>query len=418
MASIGEYSKATIRKFMVNGIDLSQTIQRIYVGSSIMTPFVYLSAGITDTSKIQDALYEPGVPLEIVYTTGSGKVIIEPQNLVTLGNRAGFKVGGNRAGGTEIVFVSKSYFALQQEHTSFHQNVTADKVLEKLHKELDSSAPLTVTKTKGMIADQEPLHINRVRLGQGINLVRSRMTDEKYKSGAYTYFQDLEGNYFAMPIEEIFDKSQSGGPQFTQYMGGQSWLSDQQRMAYNIFAHRKGGTGNEQGSDFSADYQSTLKQSGQDKPKTGFDWGSMTYTPPSAADFNPADRKTPGSTEWKGDKSKIPNMVNHKFNYDANQKTAENFEHDKARQNVIAAIASQGSMTVNVPLEGGIEAKVGKGCNVDMPGEVGVGSYAKSSSAGSHAVIAVGHYLTMADQGVAAYAALQLASGGKQGSVA
>lgn len=418
MAAVGEYSKGAIRKFMVNGIDLGQNIRQIYVGSSVMTPFVYVSAIVSDASRIQDALYEPGVPLEVAYTSGTGKIIIEPPNLVTLGNRAGFKVGGNRAGGTEIVFVSKSYFNLQQEHTSFHQNVTADAALQKLHKELDSSASLTVTKTKGMIADQEPLHINRVRLGQGINLIRSRMTDEKYKSGAYTYYQDLEGNYFAMPIEEIFDKSKSGGPLYTQFMGGKSYINEQGAMAYNIIAHKKGGTGNEQGSDFSGDYQSTLKQAGQDKPKTGFDWSSMQYTPPSSADFNPADRKTPGDTSWQGDKPKVPNVVNHKFNYDANQKTAENFEHDKARQNVIAAIASQGSMTINVPLEGGIEAKVGKGCGIDMPAEVGTGSYAKSSSSGSQAIIAVGHYLNMSDRGVAAYAAIQLASGGKQGSVA
>lgn len=418
MTAIGEYSKATVRKFMVNGIDLGQSVRQIYVGSSLMTPFVFVSVSLVDASRIQDAVYEPGVPLELVYTSGSGKTIIEPPNLVTLGNRAGFKIGGNRAGGTEIAFVSKSYFNLQQEHTSFHQNVTADAALQKLHKELDSSASLTVTKTKGMIADQEPLHINRVRLGQGINLIRSRMTDEKYKSGAYTYYQDLEGNYFAMPIEEIFDKSKSGGPLYTQFMGGQSWVNDQRRMAYNIFSHKKGAVGNEQGSDFSGDYQSTLKQAGQDKPKTGFDWGSMTYTPPSATDFNPADRKTPGDTSWKGDKPKMPNIVNHKFNYDANQKTSENFEHDKARQNVIAAITSQGSMTINVALEGGIEAQVGKGCGIEMPSEVGTGNYSKSSSSGSHTVVAVGHYLNMGDDGVAAYAALQLASGGKQGSIA
>jgi hypothetical protein len=418
MSSVGEYTKGSIRKFMVNGIDLGQSVRQIYVGASVMTPFVYVSAVVTDASRIQDALYEPGVPLEIVYTSGSGKTIIEPQNLVTLGNRAGFKLGGNRAGGSEIVFVSKSYFALQQEHTSYHQNVTADKVLQKLHKELDASASLTVTKTKGMIADQEPLHINRVRLGQGINLVRSRMTDEKYKSGAYTYYQDLEGNYFAMPIEEIFDKAQSGGPLYTQFMGGKSYINEQGAMAYNIIAHKKGGTGSEQGSDFSGDYQSTLKQTGQDKPKTGFNWSTMQYTPPSSSDFTLGDRKTPGATEWKGDKPKIPSMVNHKFNYDSSQKTSENFEHDKARQNVIASIASQGSMTINVPLEGGIEAKVGKGCGIDMPGEVGTGSYAKSSSSGSHAIIAIGHYLNTGDTGVAAYAALQVASGGKQGSIA
>ena len=416
MSAIGEYSKGTIRKFMVNGVDLGQNIRQIYVGSSVMTPFVYVSATIVDASQIQDILYESGAPLELVYTSGSGKTIIEPQNLVTLGNRAGFKVGGNRAGGSEFVFVSKSYFNLQQEHTSFHQNVTADKALQKLHKELDSSASLTVTKTKGMIADQEPLHINRVRLGQGINLIRSRMTDEKYKSGAYTYFQDLDGNYFALPIEEIFDKAKSGGPEYTQHMSGKSWIDDQQRMAYNIFAHKKGGTGNEQGSDFAGDYQSSLNQSGQDKPKTGFNWATMQYVPPSSAEFDPNDRKTPGTTAWKGDKSKAPSIVNHKFNYDGNQKSSENFEHDKARQNIMAAITSQGSMTVNIPLEGGIEAKLGKGCNIDMPGEVGTGNYAKSSSAGAHAVLAIGHYLSLGDTGVAAYASLQLASGGKQGS--
>lgn len=413
MASTGSYSKGLVRKLMVNGVDLTQSTLQVYTGTSILAPWQVGKILVTDASRIQDALYQPGVPVQMVYSAADGSVVREFE-FVTLGNMAGMKIESNRSGGTTIACVSQSYFNMQNEHSSSHQNVTAADALKRLHKEVDPKASLTVGKTKGMIGDQEAFLLSSVKLGQGCNNIRSRMTDEKYKSAAFVYYRDQNGEYHAQPIEKLFEDAD--GPTFTQHMGGKSFLSEQKMMATNIFAFQKGGAGQNYGTDNAGNYQSTLKQRGGD-PGSGFDWGSMTYTPPTSKDYKPEDRKTPGDTTWAGQKQTVPSETNHKFMYDSNMKTQEDFEGDTANRNVMSAISMQGSTLFNVPLEGGIDCIVGKGCNLDIPSEVGTGGPAKSTAGGKHLILAMGEYLILNDNHVTAYSAIQTASGGTQGGI-
>lgn len=413
-SNIGTYSKAVIRKCMVNGVDITQSVKMVYTGSSIMTPWNVGKILVVDGARIQDGLYNSGVPMQLVYSAGDSSKVREI-DLVTMGNLGGMQSQSNRVGGTELMGISQSYFNMQNEHTSYHQNIPASEALKKLHKEVDPKGSLTVTKSKGMIADTEPFHLRGVKLGQGANNIRSRMTDEKYKSGAYVYFRDQDGQYYSIPYEELMDKASSGGPTFTK-MPITSTLSQQGMAARNIFAMRKGGTQADFGSDNAANWQSTGNQRGGVADK-GFDFSSMEYKKPDPKDYKPSDRKTAGKTEWQGEKSSTPQTVNHNFYYDKNQKSKQDFEGDVANRNVMSKMAMQGSMTVNVSMEGGLQCKVGTGCALDIPAEVGTGNPAKSSAGGNHLVVAMGEYIMMGDQGMQGIVSLQTASGGKQGGM-
>lgn len=419
MSNLGTYSKAVIRKAMVNGVDMTNNIRQLYVGSSILAPYMVSKLLMMDGSRIQDALYESGVPVSLVYSSGDGSTVREIE-LVSMANLGGMKLESNRMGGAEFVAISQSYFNMQGEHTSAHQNIPACEALKKLHKEVDSRASLNVAKCKGMIADQEPFHLRGVKLGQGVNNIRGRMTDEKYKSGAYTYFMDLNGEYHSKPLEQLADEAGQGGPTFSQYVGGKSFIADQRRMAFNIFSMQKGGPSSDYGSDNSSKWQSATKQRGGDKPPTeaGFNWSSLEYKKPTEKDHDPSSRKTQGDTKWAGEKPKAPQMVNHSFMYDQNQKKNPDFEGDIANQNVMSKISMQGSVLANMPMEGGLQCMVGKGCNLDIPSEVGEGGFSKSSAGGAQLIVAQGEYIFLGDNGMQGVVSIQTSSGGKQGSIA
>jgi hypothetical protein len=325
------------------------------------------------------------------------------------------KIESGRVGLTTISAISLSYFNMQNEHTSFHSNVPTSEAMKKLHKEMDSKSDLNVDKTKGLIGSVEPFHLRGIKLGRGLNIIRSRMTDEKYKSGAFVYYQDQLGEYYCSSVEKLFDGS--GGPTFHQRMPGMSFLQEQDSMAYNIIALKKGDADAGYGTDNALNHQSPTRQRGG-TPNTGFDWASMSYVRPTAADYDLTARAAAGKTTWRGDKGHdAASMVNHKFDFDKNQKSGEDYEGDRNNKNAIAAIIMQGSTLINVPLEGGLKSVVGKIVNLELPAETGDGPAKKSTSGGKHLVIAQGEYLNVGDSGMMGTAAIQTSSGGLQGSV-
>jgi len=407
------YTQAYFKKCSINNIDISLHIRKLYVSCSILTPYIVAEITIVDATSLQDSLYEPGSDVVIVYGAGDSPIVRE-YNLVTMGNMGGTKSENNRSGTTKIVAVSKCYFDMQNEHSSYHQNIPASEVFKKLHKELVPGSDVNVTKTRGLIGDIEPFHLRGIKLGRALNMVRNRMTDEKYKSGAYVYYIDQNESYHCVPIQQLFETA--AGPRFTQRVQGLSFLKEQQTLAYNIVSMRRGSTDSFYGSDNATDYQSALRQRGGNVNE-GWDWASGTYTMPSSKDYDPQSLSTPGKSVWRGGSSTAPGTVNHRFGYDSNQKMNVDYEADIANRNLIKSMIMQGSTLVNVPLEGGMNSYVGGGCYLDILSDIGEFDRNSSLYGGQHLVIAQGEYIFQDGNGLLGIAALQTASGGKQGSL-
>ena len=406
--SINLYNNAQIRKLQINGIDQTQNIRELYTGTSILTPYQMCNLSLVDASLIQDALYQSGIPIKIVYTAGDNSIVREYEFL-SVARYKGNKINANRGGWIQIAGVTKSFFNLDNEHSSYHQNITASEALKKLHKEVDPSKDLNVTKTKGMIADIEPFHLRAIKLGRGVDIIRNRMTDDKYRSGAYTYFQDQNGDYWSKPLEQMFDEID--GPTFTHNVKGTSFINDQRYMAKNIFSLKKGST-NAYGPDNVANYDNARFQRGG-KNDTGLDMSNYGYKSDSYEEQDLNRTGVPGKNQLSND------IVSNQFNpvsWDPNQKSQKDIEVDVANKNVMAMIALQGSLTFNVPLEGALECLVGKGCYIDMPAEVGDYQYKKSADGEKHLVIAQGEYLKFSkNEQMRAFASMLTASGGRQG---
>lgn len=408
--SLEIYAKASLRKCSLNNVDIIPSVRSIYFATSILTPFQMVRILVTDGSMIQDSLYESGIPVDIVYSTGSGSSIRELK-LMTLANKQGNKYDNSKSSIFELLCVSRSYFNLQNEHTAFYQNISASEVLKKLHKEIDPSSSINIAKTKGLIGDREPFHLRGIKLGKGINMVRNRMTSEKYKSGCFVYYMDQMGDYYSYPLEQLFD--QADGPVFSHSIVTKDVLRSQQFLSHNIFSLQKGSSSGEQATDNALSYQKSLVQRGGD-PGTGFNWATMNYVKPEVK--NTSLPKTPGKTTWAGQLSKKASTVIHKFNYDENQKTQEDFEGSLASQNLLKSLSLQNSILFNVPMEGGIKCLVGKGCYLDLTADVGDSTYKKSVSGKKHLIVAQGEYIFFEKRSLQAIVSIQTASGGKQGN--
>jgi hypothetical protein len=243
------------------------------------------------------------------------------------------------------------------------------------------------------------------------------MTDEKYKSGAYVYYADQNSDYHCVPVEQLFDKA--SGPRYTQKVAGISFLQEQDTLAYNIISMKRGSTNSGSGSDNASAYQSVQRQRGGGVNE-GWDWSSGTYTAPSSKSYKLSSIKTPGSPGDDVMTTPGPDAagtVNHNFMIDSNQKSSADFESDIANKNMISALLMQGSTLINVPLEGGLESYVGKGCLLDIPSDIGQNDRNKSLYGGQHLVIAQGEYIFQDQNGTMGIAAIQTSSGGKQGSL-
>lgn len=406
------YSSAIIRKCSVNGIDIRNSVLKLHVGTTIFTPYVIAVISILDGATIQDAVYQPGAKVNIVYSAGASSTIRE-YNMVTLGLGAGVKNPNPRSGRTEIVAVTESYFNMEQEYTGFHQNIQASEVMKKIHAEIDPAHPnLNILASKGVIGSREAYHLRSLKLGRAANMTRDRLTDSVYNSSAFVYYADQNMQYHCLPLEKLF--KEASGPTFTRKIG--LTMFDQDQLAYNIISLRKGENRSGFGGDYANRYYSAINQRGG-KPATGFDWASMTYTPPSSEISDPTAREVSGKTNWAGNVSKKATTVNHRFNYDFNQKTSEDFEGDVANKNMMVGLLMQGSMTINVPLEGGFSCLVGKGCELKIPTESGEGDARMSPVGGKHLILAQGEYVMKGLQGMQGIASMTTSSGGTQGDV-
>lgn len=402
--SVGLYNNAQIRKVTINGVDQTQNVREIYTATSIFTPFQSCHLKLVDASRIQDVLYKPGIPVKIVYTAGDGSIIRE-YDFVTASNRKGFKINSNRSGYFNLTCVSKPFFSLSNEHSSYHENTPVSEVMKKLHKEYAGDAPLDAVTTKGLISSGEPFHLRGMQLGEALGVVRNRAASEKYNTASYVYFVDQEGKYHFKPVEQLFEEANKSSIKFTHSLKGNNFLQNQREAAFNIFSLKR------HKSDDLSSYQSLEVQRGGD-PGTGLDLATLEYKPPQKKDYDLSAYKTPGGT-----KPDFVDQKQNKINYTITDslQNSRTFEDDTANRNVLAALTMQNLITINVPLEGGLNCLVGTGCDIDMPAEVGDQNYKKSASAGKQLIVAQGEYIFMdKNRLMRAVASIQTTSGGNK----
>lgn len=399
----GSPTQAIIRACTINGKPVAAAIRSMEVSSSIFSPFHTLKLVLLDAQNISDALYENGVPIRIVYTSGDGQKVREFDFLSSV-NMGGTKISNPVAGGVSIEGVSEEFFNLtSKRHTGSYRGQPGTSVVEKIHKEV-SKTSLSTTASRGLLGQYEDYHIRNKSAISAINETRSLLTDARYNSGAYTYFYDNEGNMILKPLEELMDNAD--GPQFTQ--APLTGLFDS-RLAFNIFSSKKDALG--AGTDtLGAAYKNSVQLG--TKVNEGYDWGTGRYTP--TREQRVQERRTPGTTTTQYQVSNTSSM-NYRFSHDSKQADdggKKNLD-SKAAEKRIKDLVQQGSMTINVPLGGGLQTTVGKGLNMKLNGEGGMNVGNRSRDGGRSFIVASTDKIFMGDAGIQGMTAIQTSSGGR-----
>lgn len=398
--AVGSPTQASIRVCSINGVSIITGIRFLEVSSSIFSPFNTIKLGLIDTQNISDALYENGVPIRVVYTSGDGRTVRE-YNFLSASNMGGTKANNPVAGGVVLEGVTEEFFNLtSKRHTGSYKGQPGTSIVEKIHKEV-SKASLSTTASKGLLGQYEDYHIRNKGSWAAINETRSLLTDQTYNSGAYAYFKDNTGNMFLKPLEELMDKAD--GPMFTQKPLTGMFDS---ALAFNIFSSKKEGMG--KGSDsLGAAYKHT-KQLGT-KTDEGYDWGEGKYTP--VKEKSVRDPRTPGKSTTQYQVANT-GSINYRFSHDTKQSQdggGRNLD-SRASEKRMKDILKQGTMTVNVPLGGGLQTTVGKGLNLNLNAET---AGKKSRDGGRSFIVASTDRIFMGDAGIQGLTAIQTASGGR-----
>lgn len=398
--SNGSPTQANIRKLSINGVSVASAIRSMEVSSSIFSPFNTIKLVIFDAQNISDALYENGVPIQVVYSAGDGSKVREFEFL-SASNMGGVKASNPNSGGFVLEGVTEEFFNLtSKKHTGSYKGQPGTGVVEKIHKEI-SKTSLSTTTSKGLFGEYEDYHIRNKGSWTAINETRSLLTDQKYNSGAYAYFIDNEGSMHLKPLEELVDTAD--GPMFTQRP--LTGMMDR-GMAFNIFSSKKSGMGKGTDSPMAA-YKNTVQVGA--KANEGYDWGEGKYTP--TKETKVPERRTPGTTTTQYQVSNTASM-NYRFNHDSKQSQDPGGKSldAKAAEKRMRDLLKQGTMTMNVPLGGGMQTTVGKGLNMNLSGET---AGQKSRDGGRAFIVATTDRIFMGDAGIQGMSAIQTASGGK-----
>lgn len=396
-------NQVILRDVTVNGVSIAQSIRMMSVSSSIFSPFASSRLFITDASQVSDALYESGVPIRCVYTSGDGKTVRE-FDFLSHSNRGGQKGDNAKTGGVEIVGVSEEWFKLTTEkHSGAYKNQPGTEVVKKIHQQV-SKKSLNASASKGILGQNEPYHIRNETTGNAIHQTRNLLTHAQYNSGAYAYYLDNNGEMHLISVEEMMSKAD--GQQFSMKATTGAFDSG---AAFKIFSMQKMSS--------NSNHVKSQMQVGT-KSKEGKNWHTHDYTPPPAQGQKIRDMNTPGRTTTQYQTQK-PATTNYNRTWNANlgddpAGQGSDLETKSANRR-IKDIVQQGLVRVNVPIGGGLTTTVGKGINLDIGSESGLENASKSPDAGRALITASTDYIHMGDNGLTGWTAIDSSTGGRQG---
>jgi hypothetical protein len=398
-------NQVILRDVTVNGVSIAQSIRTMSVSSSIFSPFHSTRLIITDGSQVSDALYESGVPIRCVYTSGDGKIVRE-FDFLSHSNKGGQKGDNPKTGGVEIIGVSEEWFKLATEkHSGAYKNQPGTEVVKKIHQQV-SKKSLNASASKGILGQNEPYHIRNETTGNAIHGVRNLLTHTQYNSGSYAYFMDNSegGQMNLISLEQMM--AEADGQQFSMKATTGAFESNQ---GFKIFSMQKMSSDSK--------HVKSQMQVGT-KTKEGKNWHTHDYTPPPAQGQKIRDMNTPGRTTSQYQTQK-PATTNYNRTWNANlgdDPAGQGSDLEtKSAERKMKDIIQQGLVRVNVPIGGGLTTTVGKGINLDIGTESGLDKSTKSPDAGRALITASTDYIHMGDNGLTGWTAIDSSTGGRQG---
>ena len=403
--------ESRIRKLTVGGQDLTTYVREISVYESIFNPFKSAQILLIDSSNLTNRLkLEGNEDVEIVFDCGTGKVYEAKMKAMSMMNST--KASSLRADGFMLNAVSESFMKnMTSKAQKSFKNIQGSEAIEKIHKDLGIQSNLKVhTKSKGLIGESEPYLVSNMPPFDAIHGIRTRLTSDQYKTGAYSYYEDAS-QHNLIQIEQMFSNL-SPQENFTQRATMGSSFSDFGGQSRNIIGYHEKTSFSEGGKFNIADVLNTRKDS---KVST---YSSME------AKYNEGQVKQAKSGKAGG----VNEVKNDNGSGNGNVRTSAIIPHDKRmeknsiqaeksaeEQRYINDVKNGPACTIQVMLDSGINCTVGKGVSANIAAPIGdlqQGGASGNMTGGNMLVVNLRHHIKNYDSKPRATTIMELAKGG------
>jgi hypothetical protein len=401
--------EARIRSVSINGMDLTPYVYELSINESIFKPFRSAELVIIDNNNIAKQLKLQGnEDIRIAFDSGSGKVYEAKMKVVS--PEGGAQSQNMRFQGFKLNAVSESFFKNKTTtvQKSF-KNITGTDAIKKIHDEYKLGGSLNMSASKGFIGENEPYIISNQNPFDAIQGIRTRITSDKYKTGAYAYFEDAEGNYTLKPLEELFDTLKSQADLTHKPTMGENFR-DMYAQGHNIIGFQEGASFNS-GSRF--DITDVLNSRKSAKVST-FDTVQAKYQEGKVKD--PEEAKKAGYYNIKQDQygnegPRSTTLIPHDKRLEKNSVQAEKSAYE---QRFIQEVKNGPSCTVQVMIDSGLKCTVGKGVNAKLSEPIGDMSSMSSGNplGGDMMVVNLKHTIKMTGDKPRSTTTMELAKGG------
>ena len=400
--------QARIRKFTIKGTDLTKFVRELSVYESLFKNHQSAEVMIMDTNNIMNNMRLQGnEPAELVFESGSGGIYEASLKVLSIANENSSQ--GLRAQGTKVNLVGQAFLANQtmRIQQSF-QNITGTDAIRNIHNRLGlTDGSLSASPSRGFIGEREPYIVSNQRPHDAIQDIRTRLTHDRYRTGAYAYFRNNEG-YILKPLEELFS-TMNVRERFTHDATmGKSYL-DVYRQARNIIGYQA-GTSFSNGGRFSvADVLRTA------------DAARVSSFNTLGASYQQGQRQTPPTGQVSGS---APNPAPASSQSD---RTFTIFPHDPrleqfskmiekmaGEQRYIQQVQNAFNCTIQVMLDAGINCTVGQAVDANIAQPIGdlASPFGSNFVGGTMMVVNLRHHIKMYDTNPRATTILELAKGG------
>jgi len=408
VASLPTPGEARIRSVSLNGLDLSPYVYELSISESIFKPFRSAELIIIDNNNIAKQLKLKGnEDIRIAFDAGSGKVYEAKMKVVS---PEGANYSQNmRFQGFKLNAVSESFFRNKTStvQKSF-KNITGTDAIKKIHEEYKLGGSLNATASKGFIGENEPYIVSNLNPFDAIQGIRTRINSEKYKTGAYAYFEDADGNFTLKPLEELFDTLQAQARLTHKPTMGENF-KDMYAQGYNIIGFQEGASFNS-GTRF--DITDVLNARKSAKVST-FDTVQAKYQEGKVKD--PQEAKKAGyynvNDNYGTQDPRSTTLIPHDKRLEKNNVQAEKSADE---QRFIQEVKNGPAATIQVMLDSGINCTVGKGVNAKLAEPIGDMSTMSSGNplGGDMLVVNLKHIIKMTGDKPRATTTMELAKGG------
>lgn len=397
-----------LRELSIEGNDISRYVREMSIFESIFRPFRSAQVLIMDNNNIAQQLKQQGNrDVTFAFDCGAGKVYEGKMKILSDNN-----INSSQNLRTQyytLNLVSESFLknATTKVQKSF-KNMTGAQAIEKIHGEMGIRGSFNKSDSKGYIGEYEPYIVSNLAPFDAIHGIRTRLTSDRYKTGAYAYYEDGNGDYNLRQLEEMFDQMQVQEQLSHDPTMGKSY-KDAYRQGRNIIGFIESTSFSNGGRFNLVDVLNSRKAarvSTYSTSESKYDKGQIKdpSSGKSAGEYNVND--TYNSTG-----ARSTTIIPHDKRLEKNSVQAEKAAEERR---YIQEVKNGPACTIQVLLDSGINCTVGKGVSANIAQPIGDMSTASTGSqiGGDMLVVNLRHHLKMYDSKPRATTILELAKGG------